>query len=91
MTIAREILNMFEFSRNQKNAFSTEIVILYRNKEMYPQIDEPFRCIDMCNRKASVVLWVHPYTNNSIIFYPYYPHSVKVQHPSYKQYGIMCV
>ena len=63
MTIAREILNMFEFRRNQKNAFSIEIVILYHNKEVYPhvQIDEPFRCIDiMCNRKASVVLWVHP-------------------------------
>ena len=33
---------MFEFSRNQKNAFSIEIIILYGNKEVYPQIDEPF-------------------------------------------------
>ena len=66
MTIAREILNMFEFSRNKKNAFSIEIVILYRNKEVYPQINEPFRCIDMCNRKPSVVLWVHPFTLTQI-------------------------
>ena len=33
----------------------------YRNKEMYPQIDKPCRCIDTYNRKASVALWVHPF------------------------------
>ena len=59
--MASEILNMLEFSWNQKNTFSIEIVILYRNKEVYPKIDEPFRCIDIYNRKASVVLWVHPF------------------------------
>ena len=53
---------MFKFSRNQKNTFSIEIVILYRNKQVYPQIDEPFRCIDIYNRKASVVLWLHPFS-----------------------------
>ena len=35
--------------------------VLYRNKELYPQIDEPFRCVDIYNRKASVPLWVHPF------------------------------
>ena len=31
---------------------------------VYPQIDKPFRirCIDMYNSKASVALWVHPYS-----------------------------
>ena len=28
--------------------------VLYRNKEVYPQIDDPFRCIDIYNRKASL-------------------------------------
>ena len=35
--------------------------VLYRNKEVYPQIDEPFRRVDIYNRKASVPLWVHPF------------------------------
>ena len=34
----------------------------YRNKEVYPQINKPCRCIDTYNRKASVALWVHPFT-----------------------------
>ena len=34
--------------------------VLYRNKEVYPQIDKPFRCIDIHNRKAYIALWVHP-------------------------------
>ena len=29
---------------------------------MYPQIDKPFRCIDIYNRKAYIALWVHPFT-----------------------------
>ena len=37
--------------------------VLYHNKEVYQQIDEPVRCIDIYNRKASVALWVHPLTN----------------------------
>ena len=52
---------MFEFSRNQKNTFSIEKAILYRNKEVYPQIDEPFGCIDIYSSKAIVALWVHPF------------------------------
>ena len=39
--------------------------VLYRNKEVYPQIDEPFRCIDIYNRKASVPLWVYPLTHQN--------------------------
>ena len=27
---------------------------------MYPQIDKPFRCIDIYSAKPSVALWVHP-------------------------------
>ena len=34
--------------------------VLYCNKEVYPQIDDPFRCINIYNRKAFVALWVHP-------------------------------
>ena len=35
--------------------------VLYCNKEVYPQIDDPFQCIDIYNRKALVALWVHPF------------------------------
>ena len=63
MPIEKEILNMFEFSRNKKNT-----IFVDTNFDEYPlsqqrsvtQIDEPFRCIDIYNRKASVPLWVHP-------------------------------
>ena len=34
--------------------------VLYYNKEVYPQINKPFRCIDIYNRKTSVTLLVHP-------------------------------
>ena len=37
----------------------------YRNKEVYPQIDKPFRCIDTYSRKAPVPLWVHPFSRNA--------------------------
>ena len=62
MPIAKEILNMFEFSRNQENTLSISMNPFYRNKYVYPQGDEPFRSIDTYNRKASVALWVHPFT-----------------------------
>ena len=42
--------------------------VLYRNKEVYPQIDEPFRCIDIYNRKASGPLWVHPLREEKLFF-----------------------
>ena len=46
----KEILDMFEFSQKKKmNA-------IYRNKEVYPKSDEPFRCINIHHRKASVSL-----------------------------------
>ena len=47
--------------------------VLYRNKEVYPQIDEPFRCIDIYNRKASVPLWVHPFNHrdDAILYIAY--------------------
>ena len=31
---------------------------------MFPQIDKPFVCIDIYNRKAPVALWVHPLTQS---------------------------
>ena len=31
--------------------------VLYCNKGVYPQIDDPFRCIDIYNRKVLVALW----------------------------------
>ena len=30
-------------------------------KKVYPQIDKPFRCIDIYNSKAYITLWVHPF------------------------------
>ena len=64
MPIVKEISSMLELSRNRKNSFSVNnpilMNVLYRNKEVYPQIDTPFQCIDIYNHKASVALWVHP-------------------------------
>ena len=59
MPIVREILNMFEFSRNSKIAISMNT--LHRKEKVYPQIDKAFRCIDTYNRKTAVALWVHPF------------------------------
>ena len=36
---------------------------------MYPQIDNPFRCINIYSRKASVALCVQPFTLRSEIFW----------------------
>ena len=46
MPIAREILSMFEFSRNQKNTFS---------------VDNYFDGLIESHRKVSIALWVHPF------------------------------
>ena len=52
--------------------------VLYRNKEVYPQIDDPFRCIDIYYRKACVALWVHPF-----ILYNEYFFKMALSFPSY--------
>ena len=61
MPIARELLSRFEFTRNKKTPFPSitiSINVLYCAKEV-SQSQEPFRCIDIYNRKASDALWVH--------------------------------
>ena len=64
MPVARELLSMFEFSRNHKTHFPLILMnVLHHNKEVYPQINKPFRCIDIHNRKAYIALWVHPFTH----------------------------
>ena len=62
MPTEKKILNMFEFSRNQKNTFSvdTHFNEAPLSQQISVQSNEPFICIDIYNRKASVALWVHP-------------------------------
>ena len=57
---------MFELSREKNPPFPSTTIsmnVLYRNKEVYPQSNESFQCIDIYNRKASVALWVLPLTH----------------------------
>ena len=36
-------------------------------KKLYPQIDKPFRCINIYSRKASIALWYTPLRSKSPI------------------------
>ena len=64
MPIEREILNMFEFSRNSKIAIAFDSHF----DEDTSQIDKAFRCIDTYNRKTSTALWVHPFSLHSLTY-----------------------
>ena len=72
MPIAKEILSMFEFSRNPKialsvyNHFNECALSQERSVPTDQHMNKHFRCIDIyvlieSHRKASVALWVHPW------------------------------
>ena len=61
MPIEKEILNMLDLGRKPFQLFFYIEIGKDRKGLVYPQIDKPFRCIDIYNPKASVALWVHPF------------------------------
>ena len=72
MPIAKEILSMFEFSQNQKNAFS----ILISQQRSVPTehltLSVHKNLLIESHRNASVALWVHPFCYLHMSTYPPY-------------------
>ena len=61
MPIEKEILNMLDLGRKPFQLFFYIKIGEDRKGLVYPQIDKPFRCIDIYNPKAFLALWVHPF------------------------------
>ena len=62
MPIEKEILNMLDLGRKLFQLFYYIEIGKDRKGLVYPQIDKPFRCINIYNPKVSVARWVHPLT-----------------------------
>ena len=61
MPIEKEILNMLDLGRKPFQLFFYIEIGKDRKGLVYPQIDKPFRFIDIYNPEAFVALWVHPF------------------------------